>query len=122
MVTTPARSHVLIAPRLSLPLGSQNAAEAREALPRHADIAMTWAQDEFGFRLDIDLPESSMLDLVFSEAPVSVHVNGETIWADQCVQPILRADIDVEVLKPGLRLSFTSSGQLHVLARAGLET
>lgn len=117
MLTMPARNHVLIVPQIYVPLEPQSGPDAPEAPPRRAEIPMTWIQDDFGFRLDIDLPDSSALDLVFSAPVSSLHVNGETIWADQVVHRIGLPGVHVESTPRGLRLTCTAAGRLHVLAR-----
>lgn len=117
MLTMPARNHVLIVPQIYVPLEPQGGSDAPEALPRRAEIPMTWIQDEFGFRLDIDLPDSSTLDLVFAAPVSSLHVNGETIWAGQTVHRIGLQGVHVENTPRGLRLTCTAAGRLHVLAR-----
>ncbi len=116
MLIMPARNHVLIVPQIYVPLEPQGSPDASEALPRRAEVPMTWIQDDFGFRLDIDLPDSSALDLVFAAPVSSLHVNGETIWAEQVVHQIGLQGVRVENTPEGLRLTCTASGRLHVLA------
>lgn len=117
MLTMPARNHVLIVPQIYVPLEPQGGPDTPEAHPRRAEIPMTWIQDDFGFRLDIDLPDSSALDLVFAAPVSSLHVNGETIWAEQMAHPIGLRGVHVENTPRGLRLTCTAAGRLHVLAR-----
>ncbi len=115
LLTMAARSHVLIAPQIFVPLDGAAATQTPEL--RRAEVPMTWTWDEgFGFRLDIVLPDSSTLDLVFPTSLSSLHVNGETIWADGADQPAHCPGVRVEQSPLGLRLTCTAAGPLHVLA------
>ncbi len=116
-MTQSSRNHVLIAPQIYVPLEARGPSDSSEILPRRAEIPMTWIQDDFGFRLDIELPGSSSLDLVFAAPLASLHVNGETLWADRMAHPVRLQGVHVEHTPVGLRLTCTCAGRLHVLAR-----
>ncbi len=115
-----SRTHVIIAPQIYVSLAPQVTVENREVQPKRTEIPMTWIQDGDNFRLDINLPDSSVLDVSFSLPVRSLHVNGETIWENNTVHAVQIAGTHVEESVNGLRLTCTSGGSLHILARSAL--
>jgi hypothetical protein len=77
---------------------------------------MVWIQDGDSFRLDIELPNFSVLDVFFSTPVASLHVNGETIWSNSTAHADPIAGACVEISPQGLQLTCTSGGKLHILA------
>ena len=108
-------NHIIIAPQIYVPLEAEDLV-GQEPRPRRTEIPMTWTQEGNIFRLDIDLPESSVLDIYFSSQVSSLHVNGETIWDGSTIFHASRGGIHAEVMASGLRLTCTLSGSLHILA------
>lgn len=115
-----SRTHVIIAPQIYISLDPEETEEGREVQPRRTEIPMTWIQDGDNFRLDIDLPKSSVLDVNFSLPVASLHINGETIWANNTVHAVQVTGTHVEESAKGLRLTCTSGGSLHILARSAI--
>jgi len=115
-------NHIIIAPQIYVSLESQAAPDLdQEMKPRKTEIPMTWIQDGSNFRLDIDLPDSSVLDLYFSAQVDSLHINGETIWENDTPHAVRMSGTHAEMTPGGLRLTCTSCGTLHILARCSLE-
>ena len=114
----PGRKHIIIAPQIYV---SMEPAEARnfnqETQLRRAEIPMVWIQDGDNFRLDINLPDSGVLDMIFSSPLSSLHINGETIWENNTAHAVQVKGAHVESTPAGLRLTCTSSGSIHILAR-----
>lgn len=111
-------NHIIIAPQIYVALEPEEASESyRESKPRRTEIPMTWTQDGSSFRLDIDLPEASVLDVYFSSPVGSLHVNGETIWEADTPHAITFRGAHAEMTPGGLRLTCTAGGSIHILAR-----
>ena len=118
MDTRLGRRHVIIAPQIYVSLDPQDPFDfSEEAAPRRTEIPMVWIQDGDNFRLDIDLPESSVLDVIFYPCVDSLHINGETIWGNNTVHSVQIPGAHVEMSPGGLRLTCSSSGSIHILAR-----
>lgn len=115
-----SRTHVIIAPQIYVSLDPQETREEREVQPKRTEIPMTWIQDGDNFRLDINLPDSSVLDVNFSLPVASLHINGETIWENNTAHAVQIAGAHVEKSVSGLRLTCTSGGSLHILARSSI--
>jgi hypothetical protein len=114
--------HIVIAPQIYIALEPpESQAYAGENPPTVAEIPMIWIQDGHNFRLDIDLPISSVLDLIIVTAISSLHVNGETIWANGRTHSIQMTGAHVESTDDGLRLTCTSGGKIHILACVEME-
>jgi hypothetical protein len=110
------KKHIIIAPQIYVPLEAD--ASSTDGLePRQTEIPMTWTQEGDVFRLDINLPASSVLDVYFSSRVGSLHVNGETIWENQTIYAVQGTGIHAEVTPAGLRLTCTKDGPIHLLAR-----
>ena len=123
MDTAPSRNHIVIAPQIYVCLESQPSADpTQETKPRRTEIPMVWIQDGENFRLDIGLPVSSVLDVLFSSLVESLYVNGETIWENHTTHPVGIPGIHAENTQGGLRLTCTSGGSIHILARCLLES
>ncbi len=116
------RRQVIISPQIYVSMDPRNLVDfGEETQPRRAEIPMVWMQDGDNFRLDIDLPHSSVLDVLFSPAVDSLHINGETIWENATAHAVRLTGVHVEVTPAGLRLTCTSSGAMHILARCMLD-
>jgi hypothetical protein len=114
--------HIIIAPQIYVALEPETPLEpGRDVAPQRAEIPMTWILDGGHFRLDIDLPADSVLDLVFASRVRSLHVNGETIWENDTPHAVSLTGAHAEMTPGGLRLTCTSGGSLHILARCVLE-
>ena len=87
---------------------------AHEAIRK--EIPVVWVLDDADFRLDINLPEPSLLDILFPVDVESLHVNGETIWGKALAQSANTTQTRVEMTSSGLRFTCTSGGALHILA------
>lgn len=111
-----SQRNIIIAPQIYVSLERQEAQDAEETKPKRTEIPMVWIQDEDSFRLDIDLPESSALDVTFCTPLGSLHINGETIWANSTAHAVRIAGTHVEMTPAGLRLTCTSKGAIHILA------
>ena len=112
------KKHVIIAPQIYVPLEpGVDSDSGQEPCPRSMEIPMVWTQEGDVFRLDVDLPNSSVLDVYFSSRVGSLHVNGETIWEHQTIYPVQGNGIHAEVTPAGLRLTCTREGAIHLLAR-----
>ncbi len=123
MDTRPGQRHVIIAPQIYISMEAEESFDLNEEVkPRRTEIPMVWIQDGSNFRLDIDLPESSVLDVIFSPSVDSLHVNGETIWEHNTPHTIQRSGVHVEIMPAGLRLTCTYSGSIHILARCVTQT
>ena len=123
MNTQPGRKFIIIAPQIYVSLEPQEQFDFSEEIkPRRTEIPMVWIQDGDNFRLDIDLPESSVLDVVFNPSADSLHINGETIWASNTAHAVQFAGAHVEMSPGGLRLTCSCSGSIHILARCIHET
>lgn len=110
--------HIVIAPQIYVLLEPYECQDQNQEIqPRQTEIPMVWIQDGDDFRLDINLPESSVLDVYFSSQICSLHINGETIWENDMAHPVGFAGAHVEKTPAGLRLACTSVGSLHILAR-----
>lgn len=111
------QKYILIAPQIYVPLGVEDSPGAhQDPQPRRTEIPMTWIQEGNIFRLDIDLPDLSVLDLYFSTHVGSLHVNGETIWENGSIFSVTRSGVHAEITPSGLRLTCTNSGSIHILA------
>lgn len=114
---------IIIAPQIYVSLEHRKSANAsQEPAPRQTHIPMVWIQDGDNFRLDIDLPERSVLDIYFSSQVGSLHINGETIWENHASHAVGMAGAHAVMTPGGLRLTCTSGGPLHILARCLFET
>ena len=82
---------------------------------------MIWIQDGSNFRLDINLPESSVLDVYFATQVGSLHINGETIWENNTPHAVKITGAHAEMTPGGLRLTCTSGGSIHIFARCLIE-
>jgi hypothetical protein len=108
---------IVIAPQINVLLEPYtDATQLQEHKPIQREIPMVWVQDGADFRLDITLPNSSVLDVLFPEKLESLHVNGETIWEKSLVHPAIAPGIHLEMTPSGLRLTCTSKGVIHILA------
>lgn len=117
MDTGPGHRQIIIAPQIYVPLGLPASADPVEgAQLRRTDIPIAWLQEGDNFRLDIELPQSSVLELVFTTSVASLHVNGATVWANDAIQPIRLGGVQVKRTAAELRLIYTNGGTLHVLA------
>lgn len=122
MDITKPESHIIIAPQIYVSLEPQDALDPdQETRPRQTEIPMVWIQDGNNFRLDINLPDSSVLDIYFSSQVMSLHINGETIWENNTSHAVRLTGAHVEKTPAGLRLTCTSSGSIHILARCILK-
>lgn len=114
--------HIIIAPQIYVTLEPYETSELdQEIKPRQTEIPMVWIQDGSNFRLDINLPESSVLDVLFSTQVCSLHINGETIWENDRSHAVGISGTHAEMTPAGLRLTCTSSGSLHILARCTVQ-
>jgi hypothetical protein len=112
------QDHIIIAPQIYVSLEPDESFDSAEEMkPRQMEIPMVWIQDGSNFRLDINLPESSVLDVYFSSQVCSLHINGETIWENDTPHPVGLPGAHAEMTPGGLRLTCTSSASLHILAR-----
>jgi hypothetical protein len=119
----PSRKHIIIAPQIYVSLEPDASTHThRDVQPRKTKIPMVWLQDGDNFRLDIELPLSSVLDVVMAAPVVSLHVNGETIWMNNSVHAVQMTGVHVEDTPDGLRLTCTSGGSIHILACIAAET
>jgi hypothetical protein len=122
METSTYHNHIIIAPQIYVSLEPpKTGGQTEESKLRQTKIPMVWSQDGDDFRLDIDLPDSSVLDVFFSSQVGSLHINGETIWENNCVHSVRMPGAHAEMTPGGLRLTCTSSGSIHILARCLLE-
>lgn len=111
------KKHIIIAPQIYVPLEADaSLKDGQEPRPRKTEIPMIWTQEGDVFRLDIDLPNSSVLDVYFSSRVGSLHVNGETIWENQTIYSVQGTGIHAELTPAGLRLTCTKEGPVHLLA------
>ncbi len=117
MDTGPGHRQIIISPQIYVPLGPPASADpvAGAQLCR-TEIPIAWLQEGDNFRLDIELPQFSTLELVFAASVASLHVNGETVWANDAIQPIRLGGVQVKRTAAELRLTCTNGGTLHVLA------
>jgi hypothetical protein len=108
---------IVITPQVCVSLQPYTASnEQHEPKPIQSDIPMVWVQDGMDFRLDITLPNLSVLEILFPMDIETLHVNGKTIWG-KSVEPSGRnSGTQVQVLSSGLQLTCTSGGPLHILA------
>ena len=112
------QDHIIIAPQIYVSLEPQDASGLiQEIKPRQTEIPMVWIQDGSNFRLDINLPEASVLDMYFSALVDSLHINGETIWENNTPHAVGITGAHAEMTPSGLRLTCTTCGTLHILAR-----
>jgi hypothetical protein len=110
------QKHIIIAPQIYVALEPQEPLlYGEETPPRRTEIPMTWIQDGSNFRLDINLPDSSVLDVVFATTVSSLYVNGEIIWENNTVHAVQIPGTHVENSPAGLRLTCTSGGSIHLL-------
>jgi hypothetical protein len=122
MVFVDHKPHVVIAPQIYVPLGADDlAANGEEPQPRRTEIPMVWTQEGGDFRLDINLPDSSVLDVYFTTPLGSLYLNGETIWENGVIFSSRGGGVHAEVTPGGLRLTCTKSGSIHILARCMAE-
>jgi hypothetical protein len=91
--------------------------ESEEIKLRRTEIPMVWFQDGDNFRLDIELPQSSVLDVIFAPSVDTVHINGETVWENHTAHAVQLIGVHAEASPAGVRLTCTSSGAIHILAR-----
>lgn len=111
-------NYIIIAPQIYVSLAAQDSTDPiQETKPRTTEIPMLWIQDGNDFRLDINLPEASVLDLYFSTQVGSLHINGETIWENNTPHAVRISGAHAEMTPVGLRLTCTTGGMLHILAR-----
>ncbi len=112
------QKHIIIAPQIFVTLDPQEPQEfGVETSPRRTEIPMVWTQEGSNFRLDINLPEASVLDMYFGTTVASLHVNGETIWENNEAHAVQIPGANVVVTPAGMRFTCTSSGPLHILSR-----
>jgi hypothetical protein len=116
MNTHSRQDQIIISPQIFVTLEPQETSIIQEIQPRRTEIPMVWIQDGNSFRLDIELPNFSTLDVLFSAPVDSLHVNGETIWSNNTVYAGSIAGACVETSPLGLRLTCSSGGKLHILA------
>ncbi len=110
------QKHIIIAPQIYVTLDPQEPFNLGEEIPpRRTEIPMTWIQEGSNFRLDINLPEASVLDVYFATNVASLHVIGETIWENNTVHAVQIPGVHVVDTPAGLRFTCTSSGALHIL-------
>ncbi len=110
--------HIIIAPQIFVTLDPQESQDfVEEIMLRRTEIPMTWTQEGSNFRLDINLPEASVLDVYFGTTVTSLHVNGETIWENNMAHAVQIPGAQVVDTPAGLRFTCTSSGALHILTR-----
>lgn len=118
MENNPRQKHIIIAPQIFVTLDPQEPQNFGEEIsPRRTEIPMVWIQEGGNFRLDINLPEASVLDVYFSTTVSSLHVNGETIWENNMALAIQVPGVHIVDTPAGLRFTCNSSGQLHILTR-----
>lgn len=110
------QDQIIISPQIFVNLEPQETSLNQEIQPRRTEIPMVWIQDGDSFRLDIELPNLSTLDVLFSAPVASLHVNGETVWSNNTVYADRNTGACVETSPLGLRLTCTSAGKLHILA------
>lgn len=112
-----SQKHIIIAPQIYVTLDPQQLSAApHDVQPKKTKIPMVWMQDGDNFRLDIDLPAASALDVVIASPVISLHVNGETIWMNDVAHSVRFTGAHVEDTADGLRLTCTSGGSIHILA------
>lgn len=111
-----SRRNIIIAPQIFVALEPVRAEDSQDQKPERTEIPMTWIQDGNNFRLDIDLPDSSTLDVTFCSPITSLHVNGETIWENNLIHIVSLAGTYVEKTPAGLRITCTSGGSIHLFA------
>ncbi len=116
------KKHIIMAPQIYVPLDADVSEAGDEPKLRQAAIPMIWTQEGEVFRLDIDLPGSSVLDVYFSSQVGSLYVNGETIWENQTIYAVQGTGIHAEVTPAGLRLTCTKDGPIHLLARCVVDS
>jgi hypothetical protein len=110
--------HIIIAPQIYVSLEPQTSLSSpEETAPRQTEIPMVWIQDGSDFRLDIDLPDSSVLDVYFSSQIGSLHINGETIWENNAPRAVSITGAHAVMTPGGLRLTCSSGGPVHIFAR-----
>ena len=119
----PSQRHIIIAPQIYISLEPQgDALVRREAQPEKTKIPMVWIQDGDNFRLDIELPVSSVLDVIIASPVTSLFINGETIWMNNSAHPVQMTGAYAEDTPGGLRLTCTAGGPIHILACIEAET
>jgi hypothetical protein len=116
METKASTRNIIIAPQIYVSLEPKEAQDDQETKLKRTEIPMVWIQDGDSFRLDIDLPESSALDVTFCTPLASLHINGETIWANQTPHAVRITGTHIEMTPAGLRLTCTFRGAIHILA------
>ncbi len=108
---------VVIAPQIYISLEPGLAAvQQPDYQPIQREIPVVWTQDGADFRLDISLPDSTMLDILFPAQIESLHVNGATLWALSDEPCATLSGTQVQMTPAGLRLTSTTGGALHILA------
>jgi hypothetical protein len=116
-----SRRNIIIAPQIYVSLEPQTAEDSQDLKPKRTEIPMIWIQDGNSFRLDIDLPDSSTLDVTFCSPMTSLHVNGETIWENNLIHAVTMAGTHAEMTPAGLRITCTSGGSIHLFALGVME-
>lgn len=118
MDTQPGPRHIIISPQIYVSLDSQSPVDFSDDIElRRVEIPMVWIQEGDNFRLDIELPQSSVLDVTFTPTVDSLHINGETIWENNTAHAVRLTGVHIEATPAGVRLTCTSSGSIHILAR-----
>lgn len=118
MASSTHRNHIVISPQIYVSLDPVETYRGDpDVRPRQAKIPMTWSQFEDDFRLDVDLPDPSVLDVYFPSRVDVLHVNGETIWENNAPHVVAFGGMHAELTPTGLRLTCTSGGSIHILAR-----
>lgn len=108
---------IVIAPQIYVTLEHQGDANKKDASkPKQMKIPMAWIQDGGDFRLDVTLPDSSVLDVLFPAQVESLHVNGETVWEKSTIHVATASGIHLEITSTGLRLTCKAKGSIHILA------
>jgi hypothetical protein len=118
MTFNPEAMQIIITPqiRVSLEHNPAEGVQQHETSPIQSDIPLVWVQDGLDFRLDITLPSSSMLEILFPLDLESLHVNGELAWGKSMEQSDGNSLTQVEILPSGLHFKCTAGGALHILA------
>ena len=117
MFSNRAATQIVIAPQIYVTFEHPSEANKKDAgKPKQMKIPMTWIQDGADFRLDVSLPDSSVLDVLFPVEMESLHVNGESVWEKSAVHAAIAAGIHLEHTLSGLRLTCTKKGSIHILA------
>jgi hypothetical protein len=113
----PEEMQIVITPRVYVSLGEHaDVSHKPESKPIQSNIPMAWIQDGTDFRLDITLPDPSVLEILFPMTVEMIHINGEIVWRKSAGPSVTVFGTQVEVISAGLQLTCTAGGALHILA------